>query len=164
MLSSNFRQYGLTFLPATLAVVLTVRVTSGFMFLFFVPFIAVSVVFSGIAAVRRPEKRRLALVRIVVWLVVVPAPVGAAHMYWYRAARTDADKAVSAVVDFKKQTGAWPKSLQEAGIDDPNFGRRWMLGYLLNGNRPFIVYTSTFEIFDSYTYDFDRQRWDFNPD
>ena len=160
---TDTRQYLITAALAALALVLAAPVTAGFMFALFVPFIVVSMIYNVITAVRKPEKRRLSLIRIVVWLVV-PAIVGAAHWRWYLAARADANIAVTAVTTFKARTGTWPKTLQDAGIQDPQFGRRWMLGYLLDADRPFIAYASTFALFDSYTYDFEAQRWEFHAD
>ena len=160
---SGARSYIVTFALAAIALVMTVPVRAGFLMVLFIPFIFVTLVLNVIAIIRKPERRRLSITRVVVWLVV-PMIVGIAHWYWYRASRTDANVAAAAVIRYKAQTGSWPKSLQEAGIADPRFGKRWMLGYLPDAQRPFMVYAATFMMFDSYTYNFEENRWDYSPD
>jgi hypothetical protein len=158
MKHSETRKYVTTGVLAALALLVTTWNHAGFMLLAFSPFLAGSLIYNAIVAVRKPERRRLSQVRIVVWLIV-PLIVGATHWHLYRAARADADTAVAAVVGYKARTGSWPATLRDAGIEEPQFGRRWMLGYLVGDGGPQLVYAATFTIYEAHMYDFDAQRW-----
>jgi hypothetical protein len=155
--------YVRTLLLAALALMITAPVHCGFFVLLLLPFLAFALIRNTLAIIRKPMQRRLGITRLVVW-VTYAVSVGGIHSYWAHAARADANHALAAIAKYKTEQGTWPGSLQAAGIADPRFGRRWMLGYIADGHHPTLVYAATFGMFSAYAFNFESWQWHYLAD
>jgi hypothetical protein len=77
---------------------------------------------------RRPEERGRRAERILVWVAAFCVS-GAINLYWFRESRAYANNVVSAVLNYKARTGAYPIDLQLAGIRPERAFDKWMLVY-----------------------------------
>ena len=136
----------------------------GFMIYLIAPFLLIWLLYSLYIFWRRPERRRTHGIATGIWLLAVAAIAGL-HTWYYHQARESADALVAAVVQFRQQHGVWPSSAAALGIDEKQDGMRAArVGYFLKDGRPNVMYASTFQMFATYSYNFETQQWDYFAD
>lgn len=110
--------------------------------------------------VRRPYARLGQAIAVAVWLVALALLAGI-HFVWHMSARRDASEIVKGVEAYSASNGRCPKSIEHLGI------KREMLAdklgenysYVCDGGKAKLSYVATFTIFDTYSYDFDKDKW-----
>jgi len=157
------RAYLWASVAALIVLLFTSQKHAGFTIFFVLPVLAGWLIYNLARIRKQPERWKGLAIKTAIWLVALAI---ALLCQWNlaRLARQDADLLVSRVLSYKAQHGVYPKDMLEAGITDPEFGRRWKLGYLIQDGRPFILYASTFVVFDAYIYDFDANQWVYKAD
>ena len=138
----------------------TLPVHGGFMLYLVAPFLAIWLLVCIWGAWRQPMRRPVTAVKIILWLVTIGCVV-AAHVGYARSARNEAEEVVARVLEYRQRTGAYPASAEAAGL--PTRGR-WQVYYFLHNGAPRVFYPATFIVFDTYSYDFADQAWEYRPD
>ena len=138
---------------------LTCSPHGGFIAYVLLPFFVVSWIFDLWVMLRRPEERGRRAERILVWVAAFCVS-GAINLYWFRESRAYANNVVSAVLNYKARTGAYPIDLQLAGIRPERAFDKWMLVYGVSSDgKPGLSYAVPYLAFDMYDYDFDADQW-----
>ena len=127
--------------------------------LFLVPWLA----YSAYLIWRKPLVRISQLLKICIWCVVFTG-VFATHEYYRIKSREAANVVASAITSYRSKNGEFPVRLTDAGVQLPKHGGQWRLYYAFGSKEPSLSYPSTFDPFDSYTYDFAGSKWAFYPD
>ena len=149
-----------TLVACGLVALLTAQVHAGMFLIFVVPMVLVWALANAYLAWRQSSTRRERGLRFAMWVVTI-AGLFATHAYYKQAARSAGQAAANAVSAYRLATGAYPPSLQAAGVPpDP----RWRVGYILAKDGPYLFYPSTFVPFDTYSYSFERGTWEYQPD
>jgi hypothetical protein len=130
----------------------------GSLFAWFVVWFAVWLLYNAVRAALKPDERKKRGIRIALWLATVLL-VGAVQFHRESSVRDDADKAARAILDHKVRTGAYPRALAEAGVDDAALQREWSLTYELRGGKPALYYPAIIMPLSTYSFDFDQRRW-----
>ncbi len=138
------------------------QIHCGFVVVFFLPFFMVYFIYCAFIALRRPLERKVTSARAATWACALLA-VAVSHWYWFVASRADANRVVSAVIEYRNRTGNYPPDLAAVGIEVKQLESKWMLGYRLWHGQPSVLYAATFIIFDTYDFDFDAQTWRYFP-
>lgn len=144
-----------TFALCGVTLFLTAPVHGGFLLVFVVPILAVGLLYSVYLIWKRPAVRRLQLVKIALWLLVIGA-VCLAQRHYYRAARAAGNVVVASILQYKARHGVFPESLRAAGVEATS----WHIAYILKDGRPSVFYPATFVVFDTYRYNFRQHRWE----
>ena len=159
-----WKEYGWSAIGAAFVAFMAAQVHLGYMIFFPIIVLVIWALYNLVRSRRQPERvKRPFFIKIGLWLLAI-ATVFVNHWYLAEAARQDGELLAMHVLQFKSQHGAYPKDMEEAGVADPTFGRRWMMGYSFSEGEPYLIYASTFTPFDSYSYDFDSKQWVFHPD
>ena len=162
MSRTRVREYGLL-VAAVIGRSLCIPKHFGFIVIFAVPFAAAWIVYSIIVAVRSPARRRVQASKALV-LAATFSLIAAAHLYYARASRADAQEVADAVLNFKAREGRFPEHAAQLGIDEVQLQRKWMLRYLLVSGKPWLIYAMTFTPFEAYDFDFGTRTWLYRPD
>ncbi len=101
-------------------------------------------------------------IRLTLWFVTMLAVAG---IHWCYAidARRVANSFVWVIEQYQSTHGAYPIDLKAAGLDEKT-ARQTRLGYVVGSDGPSLFYSSTFNGFDTYFYDFRSRNWKFQPD
>ena len=137
------------------AAAITAPVHAGFMLVFVVPILVVWLVYSAYVIWRRPARRKLQILQVALWLLVVGG-VLLAHLHYYSAARSAGNTAVTAILQYKASHGVYPPSLRAAGLQSTG----WGVSYLFDHGQPVLFYPATFIVFETCSYNFERQSWE----
>jgi hypothetical protein len=89
-----------------------------------IPFLAIWLLYSGYVIWRRPEGRRIQVIRVVI-LTVTLVGIAGLHFYYYTSARAAGDYAERLVSAYKAEHGNYPDTLEEAGWKLGAYGGRW---------------------------------------
>jgi len=130
----------------------------GFMLYLVAPFLLIWFLYSGYIFWRRPERRRVHGIAAGIWLLAIGG-IAVLHSWYHHQARKAAEGAVAAVVDFRKHHGAYPPTGQAVGVTPGSAADKWGISYSLRNGTPQLMYSSTFQIFGTYMYDFERGTW-----
>lgn len=152
---------GTAFLCAIVAL-LAAQVHSGFMLIVVAPFLLIWLLYSIYVVLKHPSRRRVQSIKVALWFIVVGG-VLLSHWYYHRAARETANLAVDAILSYRANHGSFPETLDAAGVVSDNW-KGWRVFYLLKDGSPSLFYPSTFVVFDTYWYDFERKSWIYQPD
>lgn len=151
-----------SFLPgaAGLSVLLFAQRGLGFMVILVAVALLVWIPYSAYAAITKPEIRTSQLVRVLIWMLVVPLVFGI-HNIRRERMRRDADKLVARIDEYLRTHGHYPATVDEIGTSRQQV--RDMFGspsgyFLLNG-RPSLFYPATFAPFAACSYDFKAAKW-----
>jgi hypothetical protein len=151
--------------PAIVAWSLSMQSMGG-LFVFVGLFVVIYLPFGAYGYFRHPLRRRQLLAKWLAWVLAIS--VGGAVQWWrHDQARHRADRVVLAIEDFHQANGHYPASLMAIGIDDVS--RRQELPvpsyyHLGDDGVPSLFYRSTFNGFDTFSYDFSQRQWIFYPD
>lgn len=136
----------------------------GFMVYLIAPFLLIWLLYTVYIFWRRPERRRTHGIATGIWLLAI-AVIAGLHTWYYQQARKSADALVAAVAQFKQQHGVWPASEAALGIDDKRpRSHMQSASYFLKDGSPKVMYASTFQMFATYSYNFETQQWDYFAD
>lgn len=141
-------------------VFLCAGVGGAFMILMAIPFLGIWLLYSSYVIWRRPEKRRVQVVRVVI-LTTILIGIAGLHFYYYISARAAGDYTEHLVSAYKAEHGTYPDTLEEAGWKLGGYGGRWRIVYKGNGANkdPTLMYPATWVIFDMYDYNFKTAQW-----
>ncbi len=104
-----------------------------------------------------PPLRKLYKLKTGLWLLTAGV-ILLANLYYHHAARSAADTAVAAVLDYRRVNGVFPESLPTAGLKEPQTD--WPVFYSLQESEPQLRYHATYTIFPAYYYyDFGKRNW-----
>ena len=134
----------------------------GFMIYLIAPFLLIWLLYTVYVFWRRPQRRRIHGIATGIWLLAI-AVVAGLHTRYYQQARQSADALVAAVMEYKQQHGEYPASEAALGIPDAASGIQHASYHLVDG-KPSVTYASTFQMFGSYTYNFETRQWDYFAD
>lgn len=133
---------------------------AGFLFIVAILPLAVWLGWSAFVIVRRPYARLAQFICILIWAIAISL-VTAAHYLRHEITRRDADVIVGRIDRFNSENGYCPTSLDAMGfklIDvEDKLGANF--SYSCVDRKPRFSYVATFTIFDTWDYDFDRDRW-----
>jgi len=135
----------------------------GFMLYLIAPFLLIWFLYSGFIFWKRPERRRVHAISTGIWMLAV-AGIAVLHVWYQQQARKAAQTVVAAVIDFRQRHGVYPPTDQAAGITPGSTADQWSIGYYLRNGVPEVTYSSTFQIFASYSYDFKSGTWTYYSD
>ena len=107
---------------------------------------------------RRPRRRKAQAIKAVVLVAAVAGGALAQGRYEHQA-REHAQEVVDAVAAWHAGHGRYPDDLAQVGLDEPALLRDWQVRYLNRDGQHRVVYSATFTVFDSDTYDFDKPGW-----
>ena len=142
-----------------LVALLTGQRSGGFLLFLIAPFLLLWTIYSVYVSWKHPERRRLHAILMSIWLVTIGG-VALLHLYWYRAARSNAETLVRAVETYKERYGNYPQTAETVGVNLGPEGGKWRIYYSVDDGKPSLGYWDTFEIYATYDYDFDRHTWD----
>jgi hypothetical protein len=149
-----------TLLAAGLSVLLLAQKFLGFGVIIVVVALLIWIPYSAYVVITKPDIRTSQLVRVLVWMLVVPAVFGIHHLRQERM-RRDADKLVARINEYLRTHGHYPATVDEIGISRQQvrdmFGS--MSGYYLANGRPALIYTLSFAPFAACDYDFKAAKW-----
>lgn len=110
--------------------------------------------------VRRPYARLGQIICVMIWAVALVL-LAAIHSVWYETTRRNADEIVKVIDAYSVAYGRCPQSMDNLGIKrevlEEKLGANY--GYACNGGKAKLSYVATFTIFDTYAYDFDKDKW-----
>jgi hypothetical protein len=149
-------EYKKSLIAAAIVLVVVSLKGAGFLLGMLVPFFVLWTLYSLIRMAIRPAERRIRAVRFAIWVATF-ALIGAVQAYWNKSARDDGDIAVAAVQAHQSRTGAYPATLAEAGLGEPE--TLWGVRYQLRDGKPFLGYPSTLIWMTRLEYDFDKRQW-----
>lgn len=144
---------------------LCVQRSAGFFVVLVILFLVPWLAYSGYLIWRKPLVRISQLLKICIWCIVITV-VFATHEYYRIRSRDAANAVASAIVSYRIKGGAFPARLTDAGVQLPKHGGQWRISYAYGYGykEPFLSYPSTFNPFDSYSYDFAKSQWVFYAD
>jgi len=147
-----------TLLSAALVLALTVQKGNGYLLTLLLPSCLTYLVVNAVRMTRGYGGNKGRGIRMAVWSAV-PVLACSAQGYWGMASRSDADLASQKVLAYKAQTGAYPASLRDAGLDDGELQKKWSLRYSVKGGRPGLAYPAPVMPITMYEYDFEARAW-----
>lgn len=150
--------YCKTLIPVGIMLLATLQKGSGFVLLLLLPLLSLFALYQGMRMLRRPEERKVRLIRLSIWLSAF-ALAGSVQTYWHQASRSNAEEAATAVLSYKARTGSYPANLTEAGLDDGQLRDKWRIRYSLRQGAPILSYPMSFMPLSSYEYDFEGRVW-----
>jgi hypothetical protein len=120
--------------------------------------------FNVVAIIRDPAIRKTCLARIFIWGSAFVIVIGI-HSVRDKAARSYANEIVAKVRDFSTVHGRCPEHLDEIGIEKQEFREKLRSStYGCRDGNPYLVYTIPSGPLDRYSYDFDHDVWEYQPD
>ncbi len=128
-----------------------------FVFLFLIPWAIVNAIFMAIKTKGRKERG----VKLLLWLATCSASISH-HLYLEYTTEAYALKVSNAVFTYHQNHGYYPSSLEELSFKK-SITRQYGLSYSNNDGRPLLLYRATWIIFDVYTFDFEKQKWRYQP-
>lgn len=154
-------EYAKTLVLVAAVLFFTLQNHAGYLVIFVLPFVFLSLIVGTVLMVRRPQERQRRGIRMLIWASAL-ALIGAVQWYRADAARADAEGAVRAIVEHKARSGSYPSTLAQAGLDEEALHARWTLRYSLKNGRPALSYAATLIPTDGYDYDFESSQWIYN--
>ena len=124
------------------------------------PFVALWLIVQLVIAARRRNRWRYLGTKVVAMAAVV-ALLFLLQAIYRPLARQAADDAFQATQAWHDAHGAWPRTLEEAGIGDAARLKRWRVHYLGEGR---VMYPSTFNAFDRWYRAPGESDWTFSVD
>lgn len=147
-----------TLIFAGLLLLVSVPYGNGFLLALALPFLLVAVLYHGIRMLRRPAERPLRRIRLLIWSLAIGL-AGIVQAYWSVASRHEAELAASTLVAHRAQTGAYPASLLDAGLDEQRLRTQWSIRYLVRDGKPALAYPAPLMPLTQYEYDFEAKQW-----
>ncbi len=129
----------------------------GFVLLFLIP----STVKSIYLAFVKNDRKKQRSIQMLLWAVTCLA-ITTHHFYLYKTAQNYSVKVSSAIVQFYKVNGSYPESADILGFDKQEM-KNYGVYYSYTDNSPFLFYPATWIVFDSYVYDFNLNKWVYDP-
>ncbi len=121
--------------------------------------------YSVYVILRKPAHRLSQLIRVLIWMIAAGLVTGV-HIIRHYTIRQRADVIVTKISDYSHQHGNYPATLSEIGMTSDMLKEE--LGpafyYPRDTQPPNFFYGVTFEPFAVYSYDFERQIWEYIPD
>ena len=116
--------------------------------------------YSALRCAIRPAERKWRGARLALWLCSITAVVVAQN--WYAcAARQNAEEMVIKVRAYRAAKGAWPRRLEDLGVDSAQALRESGLRYVAPEGQARLTYRSTWTPMDYHSYDFAGGTWTF---
>lgn len=147
-----------TLIFAGLLLLISVPYGNGFLLALALPFFLAAVLYHGIRMIQRPAERPLRRIRLLIWTVSI-ALAGIVQAYWSVASRHEAELAANTLAAHRAQTGAYPVSLLDAGLDEQRLRTQWSIRYLVRDGKPALAYPATLMPLTLYEYDFEAKQW-----
>jgi hypothetical protein len=116
--------------------------------------------YSALRFAIRPAERKWRGARLALWLCSITAVVVAQNWYAY-AARQNAEEMVVKVRAYRTAKGAWPRRLEDLGLDSAQALRESGLRYATPEGQARLTYRSTWTPMDYHSYDFAGGTWTF---
>ena len=138
---------------------------AGFFLYFFIPVWLFWLPYSAYVIARKPEARKLQTIRVGLWLSAALL-IACVHVFRHNSARHTADEVVSKVQSYSATHGHYPPSLTEIGLSKEELRTKLRMGFYHRdeAGKPFFIYAATFEPFSTFSYDFGKQLWVYQPD
>ncbi|MGA8049635.1 MAG: hypothetical protein WCA09_05600 [Burkholderiales bacterium] len=151
-------------LAAAIVVFIVGMPGSGFMvFLVALPLL-VWIPCSVYVMITKPEMRTNQLIRVGIWVLVVPLLYGI-HYFRQVTTRRNADEIVAEVNGFSRMHGRYPLTLDEIGISRKKLKEKLgFSGYLIYTGKPRLWYHTTMTPFGMCDYHFETGSWICRPD
>jgi len=150
--------YAKTLVLVAIVLFVTLPIGSGMwvgpVLLFFMPWALYNLVRLGM----KPAERRPRVIRLGIWIVTLVL-IGATQAHWENASREQANAAAAAILAHKARTGAYPASLDEAGLTEQPLRDEWRLRYRLREGKPELSYPASLMPLTAYEYDFEARKW-----
>ena len=153
--------YG-TVIIGVLITLFLIQPHSGFILIFVIPVLVIWIIYSIYFIFKRPETRKLILIRLSILFASVFLVIGV-HAYYHQTTRQAANRIVSAIEDYRTKTGEYPENLKIIGISGQELEEQiGMAGYVNDANEPLLFYSATYLPFATYRYNFQSENWMFD--
>jgi hypothetical protein len=164
-LEPKFAAYRDTLILGVLLVLFTTHRHSGTFLMLLVPIFCVWIPYSLFVIFRSPDRRQIQINKLIFWSVLI-AFLSCLHWYYYYSTREFANSVVIKIIGFKDSEKRYPSSLTEVGISNDQLKENLGLaGYFKEENSmPQFFYSSTFDGFDTYYFDFKNNKWNYHAD
>jgi hypothetical protein len=122
-----------------------------------------------VRAVRNPHLRNFYLTQIGIWIFALAAAM-TVHALRHYHDRQYADEIIMKVKDWRSTHGEYPHSVEEIGVDRKEMRNQLLYpvyfppGEYGDNTYPRFSYKATFQIYSSWDYDFEQNRWVFFAD
>ena len=127
---------------------------------FVVPIAALWILYSLVRLAFRPAERKERAIRLAIWIPTVLVAV-VSMQYQDATARDTASSVIGSVSDYKKKTGAYPKGLEEVGLNAGELRSRFSMGYRLQSDgKAFLLYSQPSMPLVAHSYDFQAGKWE----
>ncbi|MDR3157932.1 MAG: hypothetical protein LBU11_02750 [Zoogloeaceae bacterium] len=134
-----------------------------FAFLLAIPF-SFWALFQIARAVSHAENRKRRLLRAGIWFFAF-ALVAGIHVVRDKSMRQEADAMVAKILAYQEEHGTCPPTLEAIQKSQKSFRDKLGYGsYACQEAQPILIYTTPFNGFDRYRYDFERKVWNYVPD
>lgn len=147
-----------TLIFAGLLLLIAVPYGNGFLLALALPFVLVAVLYHGIRLIRRPAERPWRRIRVLIWSLSVGL-AAVVQAYWSVASRHEAELVANTLLAHRAQTGAYPASLLDAGLDEQRLRAQWSIRYLVRDSKPALAYPATIMPLTLHEYDFATKQW-----
>jgi hypothetical protein len=109
-------------------------------------------------------RRKTHLARLLVWIIAAVLIVSI-HHFRDQAARSYANEVVEKIKTFSATQGHCPKSLEEIGVDKQTFREKLVSStYSCREGELYLSYANPMQVIDRYSYNFERDVWEYIPD
>lgn len=151
-----------TLLAAAIMALILGQSHAGFMLLFVAMALLAWIPYSAYVMFRKPDIRALQLARISIWLFAVVLVAGI-HYLRHETTRRNANEIVASIKLFSAAHGRCPATLDEVGISPQQLKEKLgKSGYECRDGKPFIFYAATYIVFDTYSYNFAANQWEYH--
>lgn len=157
------RAYGFTLAMCALMVALCIQRGAATFLVVFILVLLPATLYSLVKAIRNPRQRKWRAAKLGLWVLGIAIVLGMVEKHG-NDARAEADAVAAKITSYKKQRGAWPASLEEAGAGSRETLTASRARYGLLEGAPHLMYPHPTIIFDAYVYDFNKQAWKYEPD
>lgn len=147
-----------TLIFAGLLLLVSLPYGNGFLLVLALPFFLIALLYHGIRMIHQPAERPLRRTRLLIWTVSIGLAC-IVQAYWSIASRHEAELTANALTAHRAQTGAYPASLLDAGVDEQRLRAKWSIRYLLRDGRPALAYPATLMPLTLHEYDFEAKQW-----
>ena len=130
----------------------------GFVLLFLVPSLLKSLYFIII----KNKERKQRTIQTLLWTVTCSIII-IHHVYLHKTTQNFAIKVSNSVLSYKQERGNYPESYEVLGFDK-KIMREYRLYYSYKDKTPYLFYPATWIPFDTYIFNFETHRWDYQAD
>jgi hypothetical protein len=163
-MSEDFlRKYGFTLIACFLLLLLATQQIPGMYAIALILPLLIWFIYSIFVVFAKPDRRKSQLVKVAVWFVTASILLVAA---WYRSevTRNGANEIVVALKEYKTKRGSYPSKLEEIGQNSKLLRTKLGVLYMLREGKPTLWLQSSWDPFDKFDYDFEKDVWVFYPD